>query len=137
METRAYLNRGYLLSRRLEVKKADRDTLANVISRYEASESKTDHRNTSEDTAIRWSELQKEIELMEIDLRKIDKETDEVISKLENPNEYAVLYCRFIRRLGWKEVAEATKYSEQYVYKLYTNGVRNCREYVDEIGGEA
>jgi DNA-directed RNA polymerase specialized sigma subunit len=131
MKTRDYLNRGFQLSRRLEVKKAARDSLGKVISRYEANETQTDHRNTSEDTAIRWSELQKEIEEMESTLRRIDKETDEIISQLPNANEYAVLYCRFIRRLSWKEVAKETRYSEQHVFRLYQDGLRACKPYID------
>ena len=131
MKTKDYLNRGFQLSRRLEVKKAARGSLGKVISRYEANETQTDHRNTSEDVAIRWSELSKEIEEMESALRQIDKETDEIISRLSNPNEYAVLYCRFVRRLSWKDVAKETSYSEQHVYKLYRDGLRSCRPFID------
>ena len=133
MTTREWLNRGWTLSRQLEVKKAYRDSLANIISRYEPVEVKADHRNTAEDTAIRWSEAQREIEKIETELRMVDTETDKVISKLGNPNEYAVLFCRYIRRLTWGEVAEVTKYSMQHVFKLHSDGVKACGRYMDSI----
>lgn len=42
MTTREWLNRGFSLSRRLVVLKATRDSIANVISRYESDGSKAD-----------------------------------------------------------------------------------------------
>lgn len=134
MTTREWLNRGFALSRRLEIKKATRDTLANVISHYSTDEAKTDHtRNTSEDTMIRWSETQREIERLELELRIIDKETEQVIKQLQNSNEYVVLYCRYIKRLSWKEVQKAVTFSSQHVFKLHADGVRNCATYMDSI----
>ena len=134
MTTREWLNRGYQLSRRLEIKKAYRDTLANVISRYETNESQNDHtRNVSEDTFIRWSETQRSIEQMELKLRNVDKITDEIISKIDNSDEYAVLFCRYIRRLPWQEVAKVVGYSTQHVFKLHSDGVKACNEYMESI----
>lgn len=133
MTTMEWLNRGFQLSRRLEVKKASRDSLANIISRYEASETQSDHGNTAEDTAIKWSECQREIERMELELRTIDIETNEVLGNLENKNEYTVLYCRYIKRLTWKEISEATNYSQQHVYKLHTDGVKGCTRYMSTV----
>ena len=134
MTTREWLNRGYQLSRRLEIKKAYRDSLANVISRYETSESQSDHtRNVSEDTFIRWSETQREIEQMELKLRNIDTATDEIIRKIENSDEYVVLFCRYIRRLPWSEVANVVGYSSQHVYRLHADGVKACDNYMESV----
>lgn len=133
MTTREWLNRGFAISRTLEIKKASRDTLANIISRYEASETQTDHGNSTEDTALKWSECQREIERLELELRTIDLETNEVLSHLENMNEYKVLYCRYIRRLSWTEIAEVTKYSQQHVFKLHHDGVRGCTKYMESV----
>ena len=134
MTTREWLNRGFSLSRRLEVLKATRDTLANVIARYETDGVKAERsRNRNEDIFIRWSEAQKEIERVELELRHVDAETKEVIGKVENENERAVLLCRYVYRLTWAEVQKATKYSEQHVFKLHSDGIKACGQYMDSI----
>lgn len=134
MTTREWLNRGFALSRRLVVLKATRDTLANTISRYEKDESQTDHtRNSSEDTFIKWSEAQREIERIELELRNVDHETKGVIENLTNERERSVLTCRYIYRLTWSEVQKATGYSEQHVFKLHADGVKSCGQYMDSI----
>lgn len=134
MTTREWLNRGFTLSRRLAVLTATRDTLANMISRYETDGSQVDHsKNRSEDTFIRWSEAQKEIERVELELRNIDQETKGVIENVTNENERAVLTCRYVYRLAWSEVQKATGYSEQHVFKLHADGVKACGRYMDSI----
>lgn len=134
MTTREWLNRGFALSRRLVVLKATRDTLANTISRYETNESQSDHtRNSSEDTFIKWSEAQREIERIELELRNVDHETKGVIENLTNERERSVLTCRYIYRLTWSEVQKATGYSEQHVFKLHADGVKSCGQYMDSI----
>ena len=119
MTTREWLNRGFALSRRVAILTATRDTLANTISRYEKDEAKTDHtRNTTEDTFLRWSEAQREIERIELELRHVDNETKAVIDKLDDERERTVLICRYVYRLTWSEVQKATGYSQQHVFKL-------------------
>lgn len=134
MTTREWLNRGFTLSRRLAVLTATRDTLANTISRYESDGSQTDHsKNRSEDTFIRWSEVQREIERVEVELRNVDQEARQVVDNVENENERAVLTCRYVYRLTWKEVQKATGYSEQHVFKLHADGVDACGRYMASI----
>lgn len=134
MTTREWLNRGFALSRRVAILVATRDTLANTIGRYEKDEAKTDHtRNVSEDTFIRWSEAQREIERLELELRHVDAETKSVIENLGNENERNVLLCRYVFRLTWGEVQKATGYSEQHVFKLHADGVKSCGQYMDSI----
>lgn len=133
MTTREWLNRGFTLSRRLAVLTAARDSIANVISRYDSDGTQSDRRNTAESSAIRWSETQREIEKVEAELQNIDLETISIIEHLENVNQYKVLYCRYIKRLTWGEVQKATGYSEQHVFKLHADGVKACGRYMDSI----
>lgn len=130
MTTREWLNRGYELSKRLVILKAQRDSIANVISRYESDGSQSDHKNTTETSAIRWSETQREIERVEAQLNNIDLETLEVLRCLTNLNEYTVLYQRYVKRLSWKEIQTATEYSQQHVFKLHSDGLKACESYM-------
>lgn len=132
MELKQWLNRGYEISRKLAVKKAHMETIGSVISNYEPKEiDAAPSGNSSELNFLRWSELKKEVDELSFKLLKIDREVDKVLKKLEHPNEYMILYCRYIRRLSWKEISEASNYSEQHTYKMHHDGIEN----LDRITG--
>ena len=113
--------------------KAQRDSIANVISRYDSDGAQSDHKNSAESSAIRWSEAQREIERVEAQLNNIDLETLEVLRCLTNVNEYTVLYQRYVKRLSWKDIQKATDYSEPHVFKLHADGLKVCETYMQSI----
>jgi DNA-directed RNA polymerase specialized sigma subunit len=126
MTTKEWLNRGFDIWRRLEVKKAYLETLGNVVSRYGEREIETYHaENVSEVTFIKWSETKKEVNQLESKLFDIDQVTKKAIERLHNPNEYAVLYCRYIMRKNWKDVAKICDYSEPSMFRLHREGVEH------------
>lgn len=129
MTTKEWLNRGFLKWRRLEIKRAHLETLGNIVSRYEAREVETYHaENSNESTMLTWSELKREVDTLAADLAQIDAQTDEAISRLANPTEYAVLYNRYIRRQRWQDVAETLHYSLTYVYQVHAAAVSHVGE---------
>ena len=101
MTTKEWLNRGFDIWRRLEVKKAYLETLGNVVSRYGEREIETYH------------------------AENVSEVTKKAIERLHNPNEYAVLYCRYIMRKNWKDVAKICDYSEPSVLRLHREGVEH------------
>ena len=132
MELKQWLNRGYEISKKLAVKKGHMETIGSVISNYEPREiDAAPGGNSSEMNFIRWSELKKEVDELQFKLLKIDRDVDKVLKLLKNPNEYVVLYSRYIRRLSWQEISEASKYSEQHTYRLHKDGI----EHLDQITG--
>lgn len=126
MTTKEWLNRGFDIWRRLQIKKAHLETLDNVVSRYDAREIEVYHaENVSETTFIKWSETKKEVEEMERRLDAIDTETKDAIHLLSNPNEFAVLYCRYIMRKSWDDVAEICNYSKRSVFRFHADGINH------------
>lgn len=126
MELKQWLNRGYAIAKKLTILKAHMESIGNVISNYEPREIEAmPNSNTSEANFIRWSELKKQVDELNFQLLKIDRETDKELRKLQNPNQYTVLYCRYIRRLSWRQISEVTRYSEQNTYKLHKDGVES------------
>lgn len=124
MTTKEWLNRGFEIWKRLQIQKAHLETLDNVVSRYGEREIETYHaENLSEVTFIKWSEIKKEVETMERDLYQIDKETKEALELLHNPNEYAVLYCRYIMRKSWEDTAQICRYSKRQTFRIHSEGV--------------
>lgn len=129
MTSKEWLNRGYNMYRRLETKRAHLETLVNIVSRYDAREVETYHaENTSESTMLTWSELKREVDTLSAQLAEIDAKTDEAISRLDNPTEYAVLYNRYIRRQNWQSVAETLHYSVGRVFQIHAAAVAHVGE---------
>lgn len=126
MELKQWLNRGYMVEKKLKIKRAYLESLGNTISNYEPREIDRDNpENSAETTAIRWSEANREVNDLKRKLLNIDREVDDELRKLTSTNEYIVLFCRYVRRLSWEEVAEATNYSKRHVIRIYQEGIEN------------
>lgn len=126
MELKEWLNRGYSVSKKLDIKRAYMESLGNTISNYEPREIDRDNpENSAETIMIRWSETKKEVDELKLKLLAIDQDVDHQLRKLQNPSEYAVLFCRYVRRLSWDDVAEATSYSKPRVFALHREGIAN------------
>jgi hypothetical protein len=129
MTTKEWLNRGFETYRRLQLKNARLESLGNIISRYEGREIETYHsENSSESTFLTWSETKREVEQLEARLYAIDRETKDAIGLLNNPNEYEILFLRYVMRLKWEEIEKATKYSRSHVFRLWNDGVDHVGE---------
>lgn len=126
MELKQWLNRGYMVEKKLKIKRAYLESLGNTISNYEPREIDRDNpENSAETIAISWSEANREVNDLKRKLLNIDREVDDELRKLTSTNEYIVLFCRCIRRLSWEEVAEATNYSKRHVIRIYQEGIEN------------
>lgn len=124
MELKEWLNRGWNVYRRYLVKKAHMESLFGVISNYGQKEIESTHsENMSEFNMITYSELKYECDELKFKLAKIDRETNDVIKLLENSSHYIVLYCRYVRRLTWKEIPAATNYAESTVFLLHREAI--------------
>ena len=96
MTVREWLNRNYKLAKELETKSACLETLINITSKTDRDFFVGHSDNSQELKFIRWSELKEEVEKLAKEVREVDKVTDSVLRTLEDPDEYRVLYCRFV-----------------------------------------
>ena len=129
MTTKEWLNRGFNTFRTLQLKRARLEALGNIISRYEGREIETYHsENSSESTFLTWSETKREVEQLEARLYTIDRETKDALGLLHNPNEYEVLFLRYIMRLKWEEIEKIMKYSKTHIFRLHAEGVDHVGE---------
>lgn len=130
MELKDWLNRGYDIYKKLSVKRAHLDSLNSAISNYGIKEVNTDRTaNNTEYVMIRYSELQSECDTLAGKLKKIDRETEAVISKLKNVSEYLVLYARYIQRLSWEDISHELHYSKQHTFKKH----RDALDHLDRV----
>ena len=135
MELKQYVNRAWSVYKKLLVKEAHLDSLSNTISKYGEREVEVfPAENSSETLALRWSDLKKECEELSYKLLVIDRETNSLLERLENPNYYTILYLRYIRRLSWQDVAKASNYSIQSVYRLHSEGLEALSVIVSSNG---
>ena len=56
---------------------------------------------------------------------RIDRQVDRELKRLKSSSEYAVLYCRYIRRLSWEDIPKATNYSKARVFSLHRDGIED------------
>lgn len=106
------------------------------VSKYSAKESTSDHyENATEAAFCEFSMLSDMIEKEQNVLAYEDAKTLEVISKLENQSQQAVLIDRYINRLPWSQIAAHEYYSESHVKELHSAALKEIYQYIprDEI----
>lgn len=130
-----WLNRGYDLSIKLEIKK-NHLLAKDSGGRSESSgiQKQKPDGNREEIKECEKSFLRAEIERMEKQLNDIDKATDAALKNLADGKQYAVLYSRFVRRTSWDKISEEMDMSKSYLYQLR----REALEYLaDHWKGDA
>lgn len=130
MTVREWLNRNYKLAKELETKSACLETLINITSKTDRDFFVGHSDNSQELKFIRWSELKEEVEKLAKEVREVDKVTDSVLRTLEDPDEYRVLYCRFVCRLEWRDIKETFGYSKTSMFRFYSEGIKNVSDLV-------
>lgn len=131
MTVREWLNRNYKLAKELETKLACLETMINICSRSENTGIYSGHvENSSEVAFIRWSSLKAEIEKLNKEVTAVDKETDEVLRCLTDSDEYRVLYCRYVRRMEWRDIQKCFGYAQSSMFRAHTNGLNHVKNIV-------
>lgn len=126
MELKQWLNRGYMVEKKLKIKRAYLESLGNAISNYEPREIDHDNpENSAETIALRWCEAKREVDELKRRLLNIDKQVETELKKLDSDNEYTILFCRHILRMQWEDVAKATNYSKRHIIRIYNEGVED------------
>ena len=66
------------------------------------------------------------LKAQEAALEELDDITDH-IDRLRNDNEIDVLFNRYIKGMGWEEIAEKMGYSWQWIHKIHSSALKNLR----------
>jgi len=130
MSAKDWLNRGYRISKEIETKEAVLETMLKIVSKTETSGSQINHtQNTNEASFIRWSELKNNIDRLKTELISIDQETDDFLRQLPNPDEYRILYCRYVRRMDWRDIRRTfPQLKEATMFRLHSRGIKHISE---------
>ena len=66
------------------------------------------------------------LKAQEAALNELDDITDH-IDRLRNENEIDVLFNRYIKDMGWEEIAVKMGYSWQWIHKIHSSALKNLR----------
>lgn len=109
-----------------------------LLAAIEIDEKKTREDLNSLDAAINYKyrvELMEKLEQCELSIMKekvniiaMKEKGKELIGKLEDPQEQAILYNRYINAMGWTKICKTMNYSWSGLFKLENRALKHADE---------
>ncbi len=131
MTTKEYLNRAYVLNKKI---KKDKEIIANLKdAAMNTSANVSDERvQTSAPTGSRMSafvemivELEEGVNKQETELKTVRDEITTEINKIPDIKQRLVLQLRYLNYYSWSAIAGVLCCSESLVYKIHSDGLKN------------
>ena len=131
MTTKEYLNRAYVLNKKI---KKDKEIIANLKdAAMNTSANVSDERvQTSAQTGSRMStfvemivELENSVNKQEQELKVVRDEITTEINKITDIKQRLVLQLRYLDYYSWSNIAGVLCCSESLVYKIHSDGLKN------------
>lgn len=131
MTTKEYLNRAYMLNKKI---KKDKEIIANLKdAAMNTSANVSDERvQTSAPTGSRMStfvemivELKNSVNRQEQELMVVRDEITTEINKITDIKQRLVLQLRYLDYYSWSNIAGVLCCSESLVYKIHSDGLKN------------
>lgn len=131
MTTKEYLNRAYVLNKKI---KKDKEIIANLKdAAMNTSANVSDERvQTSAPTGSRMStfvemivELENSVNKQEQELKVVRDEITTEINKITDIKQRLVLQLRYLDYYSWSNIAGVLCCSESLVYKIHSDGLKN------------
>ncbi|MDO4362903.1 MAG: DUF1492 domain-containing protein [Clostridia bacterium] len=131
MTTKEYLNRAYVLNKKI---KKDKEIIANLKdAAMNTSANVSDERvQTSAPTGSRMStfvemivELEEGVNKQETELKIVRDEITTEINKITDIKQRLVLQLRYLDYYSWSNIAGVLCCSESLVYKIHSDGLKN------------
>ncbi|MCQ2308041.1 MAG: hypothetical protein MJ000_10860 [Bacteroidales bacterium] len=130
-----WLNRRFNFYQELEADKRTLEKLENLVNSavgsYTPREGSTDAdkaRQRHEDLLADYSEQLETIERKEAEYRGVTETTRKAIAELSKSTYRAIAIDRYINCLKWKDIARVEHISEQHLYKLHGEMLREMAE---------
>lgn len=131
MTTKEYLNRAYVLNKKI---KKDKEIIANLKdAAMNTSANVSDERvQTSAPTGSRMStfvemivELENSVNKQEQELKVVRDEITTEINRITDIKQRLVLQLRYLDYYSWSSIAGVLCCSESLVYKIHSDGLKN------------
>lgn len=131
MTTKEYLNRAYVLNKKIT---KDKEIIANLKdAAMNTSANVSDERvQTSAPTGSRMStfvemivELENSVNKQEQELKVVRDEITAEINKITDIKQRLVLQLRYLDYYSWSNIAGVLCCSESLVYKIHSDGLKN------------
>ena len=135
---KAWLNRNYgialeiqAIQRRLERMNADLEKVTRPLKIKEVIEANNPG-NAQEDRLADYIDMSDDLEQRLEELNSLDMDTLEVINRIEFPTLRSILIERYVNRLSWKQICEATHYERTWVWDLHRQALCAVMPYIPE-----
>lgn len=123
------IRRKVIIIRRKEMQRDElRDCLLPGAVRYDRDKVQSSPTDKMADVMARVDELDREIEQLKLEKAQAIIEISDVIEKLENDKEKAVLTAFYIKAASMEAVAGIICYSVRHTYLLRKQGVEHLKE---------
>ena len=124
-ESKCWLNRMYGVASHIESLKRKREEVLTSLSgipKYEESFPGSDPKSV-ETKLVNYSELSSMIEEQLHLLNHEDARTLDVIEKLRDDIQKAILIDRYLNRMSWQKIAKLHKYTERQIYRIHDSAL--------------
>ena len=129
MNAKTFLSRAYLLQQAIRIKREQisqmRDLLTNISISYDKEKiTSTPDSSPMEKNIVQMIEMKQELEEDIAQLAVVQKETLDIINRVENVKAREVLSKHYLGFKSWRDIAEEMDISQKWALNLHTKGLK-------------
>ena len=137
MNAKTFLSRAYLLQQAIRIKREQisqmRDLLTNISVSYDKEKiTSTPDSSPMEKNIVQMIEMQQELEDDIVQLAVVQKETLDLINRVENVKAREVLSKHYLGYKSWRDIAEEMDISQKWALNLHTKGLKQVDNLLQE-----
>ena len=137
MNAKTFLSRAYFLQQAIRIKREQisqmRDLLTNISISYDKEKiTSTPDSSPMEKNIVQMIEMQQELEDDIVQLAVVQKETLDIINRVENVKAREVLSKHYLGFKSWRDIAEEMDISQKWALNLHTKGLKQVDNLLQE-----
>ena len=137
MNAKTFLSRAYLLQQAIRIKREQisqmRDLLTNISISYDKEKiTSTPDSSPMEKNIVQMIAMKQELENDIVQLAVVQKETLDIINRVENVKAREVLSKHYLGFKSWRDIAEEMDISQKWALNLHTKGLKQVDNLLQE-----
>ena len=137
MNAKTFLSQAYILQQAIRIKREQisqmRDLLTNISVSYDKEKiTSTPDSSPLEKNIVQMIEMKQELEDDIAQLAVVQKETLDIINRVENVKAREVLSKHYLGFKSWRDIAEEMDISQKWAQNLHTKGLQHIDKLLQE-----
>ena len=137
MNAKTFLSRAYILQQAIRIKHEQisqmRDQLTNISISYDKEKiTSTPDSSPMEKNIVQMIAMKQELENDIVQLAVVQKETLDIINRVENVKAREVLSKHYLGFKSWRDIAEEMDISQKWALNLHTKGLKQVDNLLQE-----